>query len=424
MSFQAMAWASGTKDAPMSWGGPSGRAAIYAIANHASDEWFCWAKQSTLATESEQSPDSIQRRIQEFIALGRVRRIKLKRFGRRTHDFLILRPSPYFEASLDQIEPFLPRGCDIMPEEPMAAGCGSGESEEPEQIQNDSEINAAADRGSVSDPTLPQPALDATALVRQQDEPSLETESQPQTPSQQKAGSQGSEDSKPDLTGLDEFRSTYPRPSSKPDADAALWAGLTPQQRDQAHHGARGAQSIFNKNPKNSGVVGPTRFLQSEPLWAEYGRYMPAAKAPPPPRVFVPRGSTEWHARTVLCAIIGQPMPPPKPNVEHGCDGADFLGHLPPGGLVLAQFVDQFGNVDPATWAIIDRDKNRDQVGAWRERIRECTGREIELQTIDLGGVTEHHALGKVYKLPRRALGLRVPQPFPPPKSQSSSSAA
>jgi hypothetical protein len=85
-----------------------------AIANHANDEWFCWAKQSTLAAESEQSPDSIQRRVQEFVSLGRVRRIKLKRFGRRTHDFLILKPSPYFEAPIEQIEPFLPRGCDIM----------------------------------------------------------------------------------------------------------------------------------------------------------------------------------------------------------------------------------------------------------------------------------------------------------------------
>jgi hypothetical protein len=71
----------------MVWGGPSARAAILAIANHANDDWFCWAKQSTLGRESEQSPDSIQRRVQEFISLGRVRRIKLKRFGRRTHDF-------------------------------------------------------------------------------------------------------------------------------------------------------------------------------------------------------------------------------------------------------------------------------------------------------------------------------------------------
>jgi hypothetical protein len=96
-----MGWASGTKDAPMVWGSPSARATIYAICNHANDEWFCWAKQSTLAEESEQSPDSIQRRIQEFIALGRVRRIKLKRFGRRTHDFLILKPSPYFDAPIE-----------------------------------------------------------------------------------------------------------------------------------------------------------------------------------------------------------------------------------------------------------------------------------------------------------------------------------
>jgi len=400
----------------MVWGGPSARATIMAIANHANDEWFCWAKQSTLATESEQSPDSIQRRIQEFIALGRVRRIKLKRFGRRTHDFLILKPSAYFDAPLDQIEPFLPRGCDIMAEESMAAGCGSVQEPETQLAQDDSGIDAAAECGNA---TLPQPAPDATALVRQQDEPSLEPESQPQTPSEQKAGNQNSEEEKPDLTGLDEFRNIYPRPSSKPDVDAALWATFDPRQRDQVLHGARGAKITFDRNPKSSGVVGPTRFLQSEPLWAEYGRYAPAAKAPPPPRVFVRKGSDEWHGRVVLNAIIGQPMPEPKFSAEHGCDGADFLGHLPPGGLVLAQFVDQFGAINPSTWVLIDRDKNPQQIGAWRERIRECTGREIDLKMIELGGYTEYRdGAGKVHKLPRKSLGLRVPQPFPPRKAK------
>jgi len=111
MSFQAMTWAASLK-----WGGCSGRATIYAIANNANDQYFCWAKQETLAEESEQSTDSVQRRISEFVAEGQVRRIKLKRFGRRTHDFLILEPSAYFVAPIEEIEPFLPRGCDIMPE--------------------------------------------------------------------------------------------------------------------------------------------------------------------------------------------------------------------------------------------------------------------------------------------------------------------
>src|SRR5688500_10992710 len=152
MSFQAMAWASGTREAPMVWGGPSARAAILAIADHANDEGFCWAKQSTLAAESEQSTDIMQRRAQECSAVGRLRRLKVKRFGRRTHDFLSLKPSPYFEAPLEQIEPFLPRGCDVMAEDSMAADCGGVESEETATAQRDSEISAAAGCGSGSDP--------------------------------------------------------------------------------------------------------------------------------------------------------------------------------------------------------------------------------------------------------------------------------
>jgi len=216
---------------------------------------------------------------------------------------------------------------------------------------------------------------------------------------------------------IEQFREAYPRPSSRPDEDRELIAAMDATARAQVLHGARGARRIFEKNPKSSGVVGPTRFLQSSALWAEYGRFAPVEKAPPPPRRFVAKGSEEWHARTVLSAIIGTDMPQPRHDPEHGCDGADFLGALPPGGLALAKFVDQFGNVDPKAWPIIDRDKNPQQIGAWRGRIRECTGREIELQRIDLGGFSTVPGIeGRTYKIPRVTLGLRVPDMFPPAK--------
>lgn len=408
MSFQAVTWAIEQKT-----GSPSAKAVLWSIANYANENWFAWPKQDTIAADSEQSTDSVGKRIADLIGMGKVRRIKLKRFGRRTHDFLILPPSPYFASDIEALRPFLPSSCDVIEDQDAAAAdSGSDKNDSVPQASEDSSSHAAADCGSAENSTLPQSAVDATALVR---EPNMESvinpDSLPQTPSGPQSGTL-------DETGLKEFRDTYPRPSSKPDADAALWRAFSEQHRQQALHGARGARRIFEKNPKSSGVVGPTRYLQSEPLWAEYGRFAPAVKAPPPPRVFVVVGSEEWRARAVLSAIIGEEMPRTRRDPAHG-EGADFLGHLPPGGLALAQFTDEFGNPHPEKWAIIDRDKNREQVGAWRERVRECVGRPIDLRHIDLGGFVEHQAMGKTYKIPRRVLGLRVPQPFPPAKGST-----
>lgn len=426
MSFQAMAWASGTKDAPMIWGSPSARATIYAVANHANDEWFCWAKQSTLAAESEQSPDSIQRRIQEFVAMGRVRRIKLKRFGRRTNDFLILKPSPYFDAPIEQIEPFLPRGCDIMSEDLMAADCGSVESQEDAMAQEDSEINDAADIGSDKNATLPQSAVDAAALVRQQEpitEPRLPTQTLPEL--QDPKASQPKEDAAAaSITAwISEFRETYPLPCSSPERFAEEVARLDDEHRSQAMRGARGTRQFLRKNPKAKGIVGPLRYIRSSALWAEFARFVPPEKAPSAPHVFAAIGDDQWNARAVLMAIIGREMPTPKPCGPNGEIGATFVGELPHAGLLLARFADQHGHVSTEDWAILDHEQPRDRqrIGAWCERVRECLGINLEASNIRLQGTIKKEVLGKTYSIPNSVKGLRVPRnpdndDFPPPK--------
>lgn len=181
MSFQAVTWAIEQKT-----GSPSAKAVLWSIANYANENWFAWPKQDTLAADSEQSTDSVGKRIADLIAIGKVRRIKLKRFGRRTHDFLILPPSPYFAADIEVLRPFLPASCDIIEDaEAAAADSGSDKNDSHTAGQADSENHAAADDGSVTDTTLPQSAVDAAALVREpKKEPVTNQESQPQTPSQ------------------------------------------------------------------------------------------------------------------------------------------------------------------------------------------------------------------------------------------------
>jgi hypothetical protein len=296
--------------------------------------------------------------------------------------------------------------------------------------QEDSEINAAADRGSGPDPTLPQPADDATALVRQ-----LEPITEPRLPTQTLPEPQGSEASQPKdevaatsvRTWIEEFRQTYPLPCSNPERFAEEVASLSLEQRSQAMRGARGTREFVRKNPKAKGIVGPLRYIRSSALWAEFSRFAPAEKSASAPHAFAAIGCEQWNARAVLYAIAGREMPKPKPCGPSGEIGAIFVGELPHAGLVLARFADQHGHVSTENWAILDHSKPRDRqrIGAWCERVRECLGINLEPTIIRLSGTIEKVVMGKSYILPNSVQGLRVPSnpendDFPPPKGTAS----
>jgi hypothetical protein len=119
-----------------------------------------------------QSVDSVQRRMPDLLAKKLIRRIKLKRYGRRTHDFYVLAPSRFFNAAIVDIRPLLPAGAEIIEKTEAAADCGSGDGGKGSMAPQNPPIEATADCGSASEPTLPQSAVDATAVVRQlKDEP-------------------------------------------------------------------------------------------------------------------------------------------------------------------------------------------------------------------------------------------------------------
>jgi len=458
MSFQAMTWAASLK-----WGGCSGRATIYAIANNANDQYFCWAKQETLAEESEQSTDSVQRRISEFVAEGQVRRIKLKRFGRRTHDFLILQPSRYFEAPIEEIEPFLPRGCDIMAEvekhdEPAphaAANCGSVEGEEIAAPPAQPAADAAANCGCVvHGSTLPQPAAHATALVRQQ-EPDLNLKKEsPQSPpyagtpvenrndtadgeaasglamgaSGQREGSpqrdsqgaspQGQDHSKaPEPSELAQrlakqlaaFRSAYPEPSNRPGEVAAAFAALDEDGRRLAVRAAIGAGAVRQKTPRKP-MVDQLKFLRDRELLAEYARLAPAEVE----FATLTPATAEWRACVLMRNIIGM-----RP-VEIGTE----LRVRPP--VPDARQLAGLDWSDRSGWVVIERDTK--QFVAWAGLAKKWTGHWPDAQTIWLDDadrpVPQDQAATVVNRMPngstfttrKRTAGLVVPAPWPPRK--------
>lgn len=74
MSFQASAWA-----AKQRAGNPSAKAVLYGLANYAGFDGVCWPSQKTLADDTEQSIDSVQRRLKELEQRGLIYRPPQKR---------------------------------------------------------------------------------------------------------------------------------------------------------------------------------------------------------------------------------------------------------------------------------------------------------------------------------------------------------
>lgn len=295
MSFQAVTWAIAQQT-----GSPSAKAALWSIANYANDLCCAWPRQEVIAADSEQSPDSVQRRIADLIDKGLIRRLKLRRFGRRTHDFLILAPSPLFGAPLDEIRPHLPASCDLMTEiaaeADAAADCGSVAGADVAVESANPDADAAADCGSVAFLSQPQSAVHAAATVRQPIEPvkNLKKDSIPQSPlspqtesgqesGEGQQGQQGQDrdtesdtDTDPDAEAAEppddrvpfhRFAVSYPIPILKPAACRALWQALDDAERERACEGARGYGRFCDAQKRR--VMDAHKFLRDR-LWPQF----------------------------------------------------------------------------------------------------------------------------------------------------------
>jgi hypothetical protein len=74
MTWQATAWALKQRT-----GSPSAKVVILVLANYANEFGICWPSQKTLAFGTEQSEDSVQRRLRDLEKLGLIRKRKRKR---------------------------------------------------------------------------------------------------------------------------------------------------------------------------------------------------------------------------------------------------------------------------------------------------------------------------------------------------------
>lgn len=89
MSVQAVTWALAQRT-----GSPSAKAVLLALANYAGASGESFPKQERLADETEQSVDSVQRRLKELVALGLIwktgRYSKNDAGGRRSNEYIVL----------------------------------------------------------------------------------------------------------------------------------------------------------------------------------------------------------------------------------------------------------------------------------------------------------------------------------------------
>lgn len=86
MSFQASTWALAQKV-----GSPSAKCVLLALANYADEYGECWPSQATLSRETEQSLDTVQRRLRDLEKLGLIyRRRQAKANGWRGADAIVL----------------------------------------------------------------------------------------------------------------------------------------------------------------------------------------------------------------------------------------------------------------------------------------------------------------------------------------------
>lgn len=288
MSFQAMTWA-----IDQDVGSPSARCVLMSIANYANTEWCAWPKQETIARESVQSVDSVQRRMPELVGAKLIRRIKLKRFGRRTHDFYILPPSPYFSAELEEIRPLLPSSCDVVEDtEVAAAECGSDKNDSPPIPPQEPQSDAAANCGDPESATLPQSADDATATVRSQ-EPSKEPKDSPPTPK----GEWGHEKS------WKKFEETWGEPILHQKLCREIWGKLAESDRDAVILAASGYVAHRRGQRRPSPVCNAQKFLREPEAWPGYAARAPNASGAVIAGTAIPIGTPAGRAHAALCRI-------------------------------------------------------------------------------------------------------------------------
>ncbi|UYO49664.1 helix-turn-helix domain-containing protein [Rhodopseudomonas palustris] len=140
MSWQATAWA-----AKQRTGSPACKLILLALANYADANGAAWPSQETLAADTEQSVDSVQRRLKQLVKLGLIRAESLPAKRGQWAGRIYLLNMPVAEMSKPQFAARSSMACEVP----------DGGAAEPAPVP--SRANERADRAATETVTVPQP---------------------------------------------------------------------------------------------------------------------------------------------------------------------------------------------------------------------------------------------------------------------------
>lgn len=387
---------------------PLAKSVMLALANYVHDEPRCWPSLSTISEDTDQSEQTVRRRLVWLEELGvivrRARwfdddgRINYDGRGRRTSDEIT----------------FL---MDVDGEALAARTAPNSEAAEGESVAPVSEISPTCQIGLNPDLGVPQLGTGGVSLESPlEDLP--ERLSNPKAlslpvDSSQESGSareEGDAKSDPHLAKfLIDLQSTYNDPSNRPRDVAATCAAMTEEQRAKLLRAAAGAREYRRRNPRKA-VLDLSKFVRDPAIWPGYEHFAPA---PRPEFVTLEPGTLAWRVCALMREIAGFASDATAP--------LQVLSPIPDPAQ-MAQALD----LDRSRWGVIE--ERSTQFKAWRELIKRWTGRWPEAQRIyldpDGNPVPRERAAMVPFNVPGRPPqmvpkwrgGLAVPCPWPPRK--------
>jgi len=390
-SDYARAWARG-----LHFGDVRTKATLNAICNYVDEDGSCWPSIGTLADDTDQSDDSIRRRLvvlEKCGVLARLPRwrdergkINYDENGKRTTDEIRL----LFSAVQEEIDAALGISTDN-------SDADSGEPADeisPSHQQGLNNRSPGHQRGPSPSHQQGTPSHCSEGLS----EPILDPNST-QSPSLSETGVASSGTGNGSIP-YDRFAETYLEPSTKPKEARSLWDSFTDPERDLAVRGARGyrSQRLATKKP----LIDPERFLRNRDLWTEFAAE-PAANVPS--RVLVDAETDAGRAWISLHRIGG--VPAPSPVASAGRSIMSLAAEVPVQVLALKRAPPE------REWEVVE--PGSQEIGAWREFVFAQTGKMPIPQRHITG---ERHSPGKdgkpVFVGHDHRHGLKVPAPFPP----------
>lgn len=389
-SDYARAWARG-----LHFGEVRAKATLNAICNYVDEDGSCWPSIGTLADDTDQSEDSIRRRLVVLekcgvlVRLPRWRdergKINYDEIGKRTTDEIRL----LFNVTQDEIDDALGRKTEVGEETDDA-----GDEISPSQQQGLDAVSPGQQQGLSPSQQQGTPSLCSDP----HDEPSLDPIS-PQSPPLSGAGVAEREGE--GSISYERFSEAYGEGSTKPQQARALWGSLSEAERDLAVRGARGYRQQRLSTKKS--LIDPEKFLRNRDLWSEFATRAPSEQAQ---RVMVEVDSDVGRAVRTLHSIGGVAAP-----LSHSFRG-QMVFSLPaePSPAVLA-----LNRAPPLRqWSVVE--PMTQEFGAWRGFVETHSGKSARAQQHVVGN--REGAPGPdgkpVYLGLLHREGFKVPAPFPP----------